>query len=156
LSASQALPVNLSGHGESLSTFLIIEDNAQNAILVGRVFQELGTSAAFVCRNNSEAKAYLRGAGMYADRNEFPFPNAVICDLRCGEESGIEFLTGSDRLMKITKPSRFSSWKTSIRPTKSPPRRNMHSPKSYKSLPPKSISTPFWLISLQSSALKTP
>jgi DNA-binding NarL/FixJ family response regulator len=29
---------------------------------------------------------------MYSDRNEFPFPNAVICDLTRGDESGIDFL----------------------------------------------------------------
>lgn len=76
-------------HGK---TFLVIEDNAENAVLIRRVFGKLETCAAFVCRNNSEAKAYVRGAGMYSDRNKFPFPNAVICDLRFGDESGIDFL----------------------------------------------------------------
>lgn len=76
-------------HGK---TFLVIEDNADNAVLVRRAFKDIETCAAFVCRNNSEAKAYMRGAGMYGDRVQFPFPNAVICDLRFGEESGIDFL----------------------------------------------------------------
>ena len=73
-------------------TFLVIEDNPDNAVLIRRVFGELETCAAFVCRNNSEAKAYVLGAGMYSDRKRFPFPNAVICDLRFGDESGIDFL----------------------------------------------------------------
>jgi CheY-like chemotaxis protein len=76
-------------HGK---VFLVVEDNADNAVLIRRVFKELESCAAFVCRNNSEAKAYVLGAGMYSDRNEFPFPNAVICDLRFGDESGIDFL----------------------------------------------------------------
>ena len=76
-------------HGK---TFLVIEDNADTAVLVRRAFRELETCAAFVCRNNSEAKAYLLGAGMYSNRNEFPFPSAVVCDLRFGDESGIDFL----------------------------------------------------------------
>lgn len=29
---------------------------------------------------------------MYSNRTEYPFPNAVICDLRYGDESGIDFL----------------------------------------------------------------
>ncbi|MGZ5546085.1 MAG: response regulator [Limisphaerales bacterium] len=76
-------------HGK---TFLVIEDNAENAVLIRRAFGALKTCAAFVCRNNSEAKAYVLGAGMYSRRDEFPFPNAVICDLRFGDESGSDFL----------------------------------------------------------------
>lgn len=73
-------------------TFLVIEDSGDNAVLVRRAFRDLETCAAFICRNNSEAKAYLLGAGMYSDRNEFPFPSAIICDLRFQDESGIDFL----------------------------------------------------------------
>jgi CheY-like chemotaxis protein len=47
---------------------------------------------AFVCRNSSEAKSYLRGAGMYADRKRFPLPNVVCTDLRMDSESGIELV----------------------------------------------------------------
>src|SRR5258706_11046470 len=48
--------------------------------------------SAFICRNTSEARAYMMGAGMYSDRVKFPFPDAIVSDLRLGEESGIEFL----------------------------------------------------------------
>jgi CheY-like chemotaxis protein len=72
--------------------FLVIEDNAENAVLIRRAFSALATCGAFVCRNNSEAKAYVLGAGMYSQRDKFPFPTAVICDLRFGDESGIDFL----------------------------------------------------------------
>ena len=73
-------------------TFLVVEDNADDALLIRRAFNTLDSCRAFVCRNISEAKAYVQGAGMYRDREKFPFPNGVICDLRLGEESGTQFL----------------------------------------------------------------
>jgi CheY-like chemotaxis protein len=72
--------------------FLVIEDNADDAILIQRAFAATDGCSAFVCRNLSEAKAYLQGAGMYQNRQVFPFPNAVICDMHLGTESGLDFL----------------------------------------------------------------
>lgn len=74
-------------------TFLVIEDSADDAALIRRSFDAMESCRAFICRNISEAKAYLQGAGMYQDRDSYPFPNAVICDLRLGDESGIQFLS---------------------------------------------------------------
>ena len=76
-------------HGK---TFLVIEDNADDAALIRRAFEALKSCKAFVCRNLSEAKAYLHGSGMYADRVKHPLPNAVICDLNLSGESGVEFV----------------------------------------------------------------
>lgn len=73
-------------------TFLVLEDDADDAILIRRAFTN-ARCFAFVCRNTSEARAYLLGAGMYADRSRFPFPDIFITDLRLGEESGLSFLT---------------------------------------------------------------
>jgi CheY-like chemotaxis protein len=73
------------------NTFLVLEDDADDALLIRRAF----TNAAcrvFVCRNTSEARAYLVGAGMYADRDRFPFPQIFVTDLRLGDESGVQFL----------------------------------------------------------------
>lgn len=72
--------------------FLVIEDNADDAALVRAAFDSLESCSAFVCRNLSEARAYLNGSGMYADRSTHPFPRAVICDLNLGGESGFEFV----------------------------------------------------------------
>jgi CheY-like chemotaxis protein len=88
----------------SRRTFLIIEDNADDAILIRRAFTRGAQCEGFVCRNLSEARAYLLGAGMYADRKAFPFPQAVVSDLRLGDESGITFLSwlrGSEDFSKI-------------------------------------------------------
>jgi CheY-like chemotaxis protein len=73
-------------------SFLVIEDNAHDAAFIRLVLRNLKSCAASVCRNLSEAKSYLIGSGMYADRLMHPFPNAVICDLNLGSESGVEFV----------------------------------------------------------------
>jgi CheY-like chemotaxis protein len=123
--------------------FLVIEDNADDAALIRRAFSSVESCQAFICRNISEAKAYIQGAGMYKDRDKYPFPNGVICDLHLSGESGMDFvtwlklsseyrdmpvtiLTGSEaakdflvarRLGSVdilTKPSRFEDLKTML------------------------------------------
>ena len=76
---------------DSRTTFLVLEDDASDALLIRRAFTNAACNA-FVCRNTSEARAYLVGAGMYADRVRFPFPDIFMTDLRLGDESGIHFL----------------------------------------------------------------
>jgi CheY-like chemotaxis protein len=73
------------------TTFLVLEDDANDAILIRRAFTN-AACRAFVCRNTSEARAYLLGAGMYSNRDEYPFPDIFVTDLHLGEESGINFL----------------------------------------------------------------
>jgi DNA-binding response OmpR family regulator len=73
-------------------TFLVIEDDADDAALIRLAFDRLESCGASVCRNLSEAKAYVTGCGMYADRSRHPFPSAVICDLNLYGESGVEFV----------------------------------------------------------------
>jgi CheY-like chemotaxis protein len=84
--------------------FLVIEDNADDAALIKMAFDSLDSCSAFVCRNLGEAKAYLLGSGMYAERSIHPFPKAVICDLNLGGESGVafvEWLTRSAELRNL-------------------------------------------------------
>ena len=73
------------------TTFLMLEDDANDALLIRRAFTN-AACRAFVCRNTSEARAYLLGAGMYSDRDRYPFPDIFVTDLHLGEESGMSFL----------------------------------------------------------------
>lgn len=73
------------------TTFLVLEDDANDALLIRRAFTNAACHA-FVCRNTSEARAYLVGAGMYGERERFPFPDIFMTDLRLGDESGLQFL----------------------------------------------------------------
>ena len=75
-----------------LRTILIIEENANTANLVRAAFDKLESCDAFVCRNNSEAKAYLLGAGMYKDRQKYPFPRAVVSDPGANDNTGLDLL----------------------------------------------------------------
>ena len=75
-----------------IRTILIIEENANTANLVRAAFDKLDACDAFVCRNNSEAKAYLLGAGMYKDRQKYPFPRAVVSDPGVNAHPGLELL----------------------------------------------------------------
>lgn len=76
---------------ELRKTFLVLEDDASDALLIRRAFTNAACHA-FVCRNTSEARAYLVGAGMYGDRARYPFPDIFITDLRLGDESGLQFI----------------------------------------------------------------
>jgi DNA-binding response OmpR family regulator len=73
-------------------TILIIEENAHTANLVRAAFDKLESCDAFVCRNNSEAKAYLLGAGMYKDRAKYPFPRAIVSDPGSSDNPGLDLL----------------------------------------------------------------
>jgi len=78
---------------EQRNTFLIVENDANDAFLIHRALQETpNCGSSVVCRNPGEAKAYLLGAGLYRDRHRFPFPDVVITDLNMGAESGIELV----------------------------------------------------------------
>ena len=78
-------------YSSATTNVLVLEDDADDAILIRRAFKATALRV-FVCRNTSEARAYILGSGMYADRELFPFPELFVTDLRLGEESGIQFL----------------------------------------------------------------
>lgn len=78
---------------KSRKHFLIVENDQNDAILIRRAFATISHEAtSFVCRNTSEAKAYLRGAGMYANRHVYPLPHGIITDLRMDGETGFELV----------------------------------------------------------------
>jgi CheY-like chemotaxis protein len=70
---------------------LVVEDSAEDAFLI---LQAITTAScqAFVCRNITEARAYLGGTGLFFDRRKYPLPEAIICDLKIGGDSGIDFI----------------------------------------------------------------
>ena len=81
------------GHNFQTRHFLVVEDDPNDAIQIRRIFSSLEpTCTVSVCRNTSEARAYLKGAGMYADRLTYPMPDTIISDIRLPEESGIDLI----------------------------------------------------------------
>ena len=84
------MTTSFAGHGLH---FLIVENDPDDAYLIARAFKKIphcGTVS--LTRNTSEAKAYLKGAGMYADRQQFPFPSAILSDFSMQGETGVQLL----------------------------------------------------------------
>ena len=74
-------------------TILVVEDDASDAFFIKRAFNrtDMASSLRFVS-DGSEAREYLSGAGVYANRSRFPLPAVMLLDLKLPGESGHELL----------------------------------------------------------------
>src|SRR5215510_11297864 len=77
-------------------TVLLVEDSADDALLVSRAFKQVGIRDRLVIVSDGEqAIEYLKGQGPYKDRERFPIPRIVLLDL------GMPRLTGFHVLLWI-------------------------------------------------------
>lgn len=74
-------------------TILVVEDNAEEVIILQRAFKKTGMDIAvqFVV-NGEEAIDYLSGAEQFRDRASYPEPDLVIMDLKMPRKGGFEVL----------------------------------------------------------------
>jgi CheY-like chemotaxis protein len=73
---------------------LIVEDDANDALLIQRAFAQNGIQIPpYVCVNGLDAVDYLNGEGEYGDRGKFPFPDVLITDLKMPRMDGFGLLT---------------------------------------------------------------
>jgi CheY-like chemotaxis protein len=75
------------------SLVLLAEDDENDVLLIKRAFQKSHVvNGIQVVSDGEAAVAYLSGEGIYADRQQHPFPVAMLLDLKLPRKSGLEVL----------------------------------------------------------------
>ena len=76
-----------------MQTILVIEDDANDRLLLQLAFHRIGVcDPVQIIENGTEALAYLRGQGKYADRSQHPYPTFLITDLKMPGVDGFAVL----------------------------------------------------------------
>ena len=72
---------------------LIAEDNEDDGYLVQHALKKAGLpNPTHVCTDGVDTLDYLKGAGVYADRERYPMPRMMILDLKMPGVSGLDVL----------------------------------------------------------------
>lgn len=72
---------------------LLVEDNPDDAMLMESAWKAARIRNRLPVANDGEqALAYLQGTGVYADRDQYPFPVAVFLDLKLPRIDGLDVL----------------------------------------------------------------
>ena len=86
-------------------TILLVEDDANDVLLVRRAFSKAGTLAAIAAVADGQAAVdYLSGNGGYGNRDMHPLPALVLLDLKLPRKSGhevLQWLRGHARLKRL-------------------------------------------------------
>jgi CheY-like chemotaxis protein len=74
-------------------TVLLVEDDLNDIFLVKRAFKRAQIQNPLqIVTDGLEAIQYLRGAGKYADRQNYPWPKLIVMDIKMPRKTGFEVL----------------------------------------------------------------
>lgn len=74
-------------------TILLVEDEENDAFMMQRAMNRAGLlNPVQVANDGREAIDYLKGAGRFANRKEFPLPRLVLLDLKLPYVMGLDVL----------------------------------------------------------------
>jgi CheY-like chemotaxis protein len=86
----------------TIKNILYAEDNPDDVMILKIAFRRAGISTSLRCVDDGElAIAWLKGEGVYADREQYPLPDVLILDLKMPKKTGfdvLEWLRGSNNL----------------------------------------------------------
>jgi CheY-like chemotaxis protein len=74
-------------------TILLVDDSENDLILMHAAFKKANYDGSLQeVRNGEEAIAYLKGEGIYRNRNKFPMPTVMVLDLNMPKKDGFELM----------------------------------------------------------------
>lgn len=78
---------------ETTTTFLLVEDDPNDVLLLEIEFRRRPASIRLISvEDGGKAIEYLKGEGVYADRDKYPIPNVILLDLKMPGINGFQFL----------------------------------------------------------------
>jgi CheY-like chemotaxis protein len=76
-----------------LLNILVVDDDLDARDLLLLALERLGIASRASCVNSgNQAVAYLRGEGIFSDRERFPYPSLLITDLKMADGDGFRLL----------------------------------------------------------------
>jgi len=75
-------------------TILLVDDSENDIFLMRAAFKKAEFNISLQeAHNGEEAIAYLKGEGIYSDRNKYPLPSVMLLDLNMPMKNGFDVLS---------------------------------------------------------------